>query len=67
MKLLTEVWKAGGGDKPKVQMWIMRSDCATFQTKFDKVQEQLGGGSRGFAGVATPPPKRPGTHPRAHI
>jgi hypothetical protein len=41
VKLLTEVWKAGGGDKPKVQTWIMPSDCSAFQTTFDKVQEQL--------------------------
>ena len=41
VKLLTEVWKAGGGDKPKVQMWVMPSDCLVFQAKFDKVQEQL--------------------------
>lgn len=40
VKLLTEIWKAGG-DKPKVQMWVMPSDCSVFQVKFDKVQEQL--------------------------
>ena len=41
VKLLTEVWKAGGGDKPTVQMWVMPSDCSDFQAKFDRVQEQL--------------------------
>lgn len=41
VELLTDVWTAGGGDKPVLQTWLMPSDCAYFQAKFDQVQEQL--------------------------
>ena len=38
---LTEVWTSGRGEKPKIQTWVMLSDCLVFQNKFDEVQEQL--------------------------
>ena len=41
VELLTNVWTTGGGDKPVLQTWLMPSECADFQAKFDQVQEQL--------------------------
>lgn len=41
VKLLTDLWIAGGGDKPKERTWTLPNSCSEFQSKFDRIQAQL--------------------------
>ena len=39
--MLTDLWVDGGGDKPRVRIWILPRSCNEFPSKFDEIQEQL--------------------------
>ena len=41
MTLLTDLWKAGGGGKPKQRTWLLSQNSEVFITKFDEIQEEL--------------------------
>ena len=39
--MLTNLWIAGGGDKPTLRVWTLPRICSEFQERFDKIQEEL--------------------------
>ena len=50
MELLAKLWYAGGGDKPTERIWLLLPNSASFEGRYDRIQDDLSevGGANDF-------------------